>query len=184
MKNLDLAALRELWPRAAFVAFDFETTGLDGRNDRIVEIGALRFGPDGEGEAFQTLVDPGRPIPWGASRVNGITDAMVRGQGDLETALPRFLAFAGGAVLVAHNAPFDLGFLKAGLARLGLKAPANPTVDTCALARLALPGRPSYSLQNLARDFRVDPGSAHRALDDARVCARLVPLIVAGTERA
>ena len=184
MKNLDLAALRELWPAATFVAFDFETTGLDGRNDRIVEIGALRFGPDGEGEAFQTLVDPGRPIPWQASKVNGISDAMVRGQPDLDVALPRFLAFAGGAVLVAHNAPFDLGFLKAGLARLGLKVPANPTADTCALARLALPGRRSYSLQNLAGEFRIDPGSAHRALDDARVCARLVPLIVAGAETA
>lgn len=175
--RLDLVRLRELWGRVSFAVLDFETTGLDSRSDRICEIGALRLSETGaEAASLDLLVNPGLPIRPEASRVNGITDEMVRDARPVEEALPELLAFLGDSVIVAHNASFDLGFLKAAAERAGLPVPANLVADTRDLAREAFPGLPSYALQNLARSFGLSPGNAHRACDDARTCARLLAL--------
>lgn len=177
--RLDLGRLRELWGRASFAVLDFETTGLDSRADRICEIGALRLSDTGaEAASLDLLVNPGLPIRPEASRVSGITDEMVRDARPVEEALPELLAFLGDSVIVAHNAPFDLGFLKAAAERAGLPAPSNLVADTRDLAREAFPGLPSYALQNLARSFGLSAGNAHRACDDARTCARLLVLCV------
>ncbi len=174
---MDLAALREHWGRSVFTVLDFETTGLDPREDRICEIGAVRLTPTGaESASLDLLVNPGRPIHPEASRVSGITDEMVRDAPAVESALPDLLAFLGDSVIVAHNASFDLGFLAAAARRAGLVAPANPVADTRDLAREAFPGLPSYALQRLAGSFGLAPGNAHRACDDARTCARLLVL--------
>ena len=168
--RLDLARLRELWGRASFAVLDFETTGLDSRADRICEIGALRLSETGvEAASLDLLVNPGLPIRPEASRVSGITDEMVRNARPVEDALPELLAFLGDSVIVAHNASFDLGFLKAAAERAGLPAPANPVADTRDLAREAFPGLPSYALQNLARSFGLSPGNAHREIGRAHV---------------
>ena len=128
-------------PRQRCVALDLETTGLIPGLDRIVEIGAVAFSRDGGVEAeYEALVDPGIPIPAAAARVSGITDDMVRGRPAVAEELPRFLAFLGDALPVAHNAAFDAGFLAADIARLGLVPAATPVVDTRALARAVLPG--------------------------------------------
>jgi DNA polymerase-3 subunit epsilon len=161
-------------PRQRCVALDLETTGLIPGLDRIVEIGAVAFSCVGGVEAeYEALVDPGIPIPAVASRVSGISDDMVRGRPAVTEELPRFLAFLGDAVAVAHNAAFDGGFLAADIAHLGLAAPPTPLVDTRALARAVLPGRQSYSLDALCRDLGITGWSAHRALPDAHRCRML-----------
>lgn len=173
MASLTLQELCTLWASERFIALDFETTGLSCTVDRIVEIGALKFSKTGEGEHMSMLVDPGMPISLGASRANGISNAMVRGKKHCDEALEDLLAFLGKDIVIAHNAPFDLGFLKEGMKRIGKKRFTNKTVDTIKLCREAFPGRASYSLQNLLKAFRIDPGTAHRALDDARACKEL-----------
>jgi DNA polymerase III subunit epsilon len=165
-------------PEGVFVAFDTETTGLDSETGRVAEIGAVKFTKDCVLAEFGELVDPRMPMPAEASAVNGISDAMLSGKPTASEILPRFLEFVNGSVLIAHNAPFDVGFIDAELRRLGLSRLVNPTVDTRLLARAAFPGRAAYHLQTLAEDFGLPVLEAHRALDDARVCMRLFFLCV------
>jgi len=157
-------------PDLVFVAFDLETTGLSPQLDRIVEIGAVRFVDGRETGRYGTLVNPEMPMPPGAAAVNGITDAMLAGQRSIREVLPEFLAFIEGAVLVAHNATFDLGFVNSAMGRLGKGRLANEFVDTRGMAQKAFPGRSNYKLQSLALDLGVKAVEAHRAVDDARVC--------------
>lgn len=174
---LALDELARLWGAAPFAALDFETTGLDSVTDRICEIGAVRLAPSGMEEAtFSLLVNPGRPMNPSASRVNGITDDMVACARPVGEVLPELLEFLGDSIIVAHNAAFDVGFLRAEAARTGVFEFGNRVADTKRLAKDAFPGLPSYSLQNLAKSFGLDPGNAHRACDDARTCARLLAL--------
>lgn len=156
-----------------FVAFDFETTGLHPAVDRIVEFGAVRFAVGRELAEFGELADPGIPIHADASRVSGITTEMVAGKAPVEAVLPRFIEFAGSAILVAHNAEFDTGFLRAELQRAGLPTVENLIIDTQMLAQKAFPGKKSYSLQNLVEMLGIPANTAHRARDDARQCMRL-----------
>lgn len=155
-----------------FVAFDLETTGLSPVACRIVEFGAVRFRLGaGELGSLSQLVDPQRPIPAAVIRVHGITDAMVRGMPTEREVLPEFLAFLGGArtVLLAHNAPFDLGFLGEALARTGRSGLPHPVIDTLDLARRCLYGLPRYDLESLARYLGLARREDHRALADARL---------------
>lgn len=160
-----------------FLALDFETTGLDAGTERVVEIGAIRFslGPGGAGEeaSLACLVDPGKPIPPRATSIHGISDSDVAGAPAFGEVAPSLLALAAGAVIVAHNASFDLSFLDAELARIGLARPPSEAADTLALCRRAFPGRASYRLGSIAAALGIDAGAAHRALDDARTCMRL-----------
>jgi DNA polymerase III subunit epsilon len=91
----------------------------------------------------------------------------------VEAVLPRFIEFAGSAILVAHNAEFDTGFLRAELQRAGMHTVENLIIDTQALAQKAFPGKKSYSLQNLVDMLGIPANTAHRARDDARQCMRL-----------
>jgi len=153
-----------------FVVVDLETTGGAPADAGITEIGAVRVrGGEVLGE-FGTLVNPGLPIPPFVAALTGITEAMVAPAPKLTEALPSFLEFARGAVLVAHNAPFDVGFLKAACAQLGYPWPGFGVVDTVTLARRALTRDevPNCKLGTLARHFRAATQPTHRALDDAR----------------
>ncbi len=157
-----------------FVAFDTETTGLVPGVDRIVELAAVLFDADRVIDTWSALVDPGIPMPPDASGVNGITDSMLKGKPGVRTVLPGFLSFLSRGAPVAHNAVFDVGFLCAELEQGGLDAPAGPVLDTRNLARRAFPGRYSYSLPNLVRDFAFPCyEDSHRALTDAHQCRRL-----------
>jgi DNA polymerase III subunit epsilon len=152
-----------------FVVVDLETTG-GSADSAITEIGAVKVrGGERLGE-FQTLVHPGAPIPAFIQVLTGITDAMVAGAPPLSAALPAFLEFARGAVLVAHNAPFDVGFLKAACAAHGYDWPGYPVVDTVLLARRVVTRdeTPDCKLASLARLFRSPTTPTHRALYDAR----------------
>jgi DNA polymerase III epsilon subunit family exonuclease len=162
-----------------FVAFDIETTGLAPVCDRIVEIGAVKFRDEKVIDTFEELVDPQTPISAEATQVNGITDDMVRGRPTIEQVLPQFVSFLGEAVPVAHNAPFDVGFLCYDISRLHLKAAERPILDTCAIPKKVLPQLSSYSLENLARDLQIRSDLFHRALADARVCMQILGACVA-----
>ncbi|MEN6365647.1 MAG: exonuclease domain-containing protein [Thermoguttaceae bacterium] len=154
-----------------FVAFDLETTGFSPTACEIVEIGAIRFRlGDGEIAQIEQLIDPGCSIPRAAMRVHGINDAMVRGKPRLCDVLPRFLEFLGGAdtILLAHNATFDISFLRQALIKTGVGLPQRPVVDTLSLARRCIQGLPSYSLENLASYLGIAQSEQHRALADAR----------------
>lgn len=153
-----------------FVVVDLETTGGSPHADRITEIGAVRVrGGEVLGE-LATLVDPGRSIPPTITVLTGITDAMVIGAPREEEVIPTFLEFARGAVLVAHNARFDIGFLRAACERLGAEWPRAQVVDTVALARRVVTRdeAPNHKLGSLARLFCATVTPDHRALTDAR----------------
>lgn len=98
-----------------FVVFDLETTGLDPKKDRIVEIGSVKFDRRGIVARFSVLINPEIPMPSAASQVNHITDAMLKGKPVLNDALPDFIRFIGDAILIAHNASFDCGFINEAL---------------------------------------------------------------------
>ena len=153
-----------------FVVVDLETTGGSPKDSAITEIGAVKVrGGQVLGE-FQTLVDPGRDIPPYISVLTGITTAMVVAAPRIDSVLPAFLEFARGTVLVAHNAPFDLGFLKAACETTGVAWPAHASVDTAVLARRLLTRDevPNCKLATLAPYFATSTEPCHRALADAR----------------
>ncbi|WP_084631320.1 DEDD exonuclease domain-containing protein [Demequina aestuarii] len=159
-----------------FVVVDLETTGGSPRECEITEIGAVKTrGGEVVGE-FQTLVDPGGPIPPYIVALTGITDAMVVSAPPIAQVLPSFLEFLGDAVLVAHNARFDVGFLKEACRRHGYAWPTPEIVDTVLLARRATTKEeaPNKKLGTLARVFgtRVTPN--HRALEDARATSEVL----------
>jgi len=154
-----------------FVVVDLETTGGSPQSCEITEIGAVKVRGGVRLGEFQTLVNPGVAIPPFISVLTGISNAMVAGAPRLTTALPAFLEFAGSdAVLVAHNAPFDIGFLKAACALTGHEWPGNRVLDTARLARQVVTRdeAPNCKLSSLARLFRAGTTPDHRALSDAR----------------
>jgi DNA polymerase-3 subunit epsilon len=153
-----------------FCVVDLETTGGSATDLGITEIGAVRVrGGEVVGE-FQTLVNPGRPIPAYISVLTGLTDAMVAGAPRLSAALPSFLEFSQGAVMVAHNAPYDMGYLAAAAAALDYQWAPPAVVDTVKVARAVVPRGevPNHKLATLAQHFRAATRPTHRALDDAR----------------
>ena len=154
-----------------FCVVDLETTGGSAAGgSMITEIGAVKVrGGEVLGE-FQTLVNPHRAIPPFIAVLTGITDSMVAGAPTIEQALPQFLEFAAGCVLVAHNAPFDVGFLKHFTAEQGRAWPRFEVLDTAVLARrvVSRDETPNYKLGSLARVFAAGTVPNHRALSDAR----------------
>lgn len=152
-----------------FTIFDFETTGLyPYTGDKICEVGAIRVGTDGSiRDKFHSLVDPRRPISYGARRVNGITDAMVRGQPTIEEVLPRFMSFLKGSVLVAYNAGFDLGFLEYALGENRSELNEYHVIDALKLARRVFPGIERYNLGAVSHSLGVCMPTEHRAMADA-----------------
>lgn len=153
-----------------FCVVDLETTG--GRADDlgITEFGAVKIRAGEILAEFGSLVNPGVPIPAFVSVLTGITDAVVAGAPRLGAVLPSFLEFAENCVLVAHNAPYDTGYLRAAAAALGYQWPDPQVVDTAVLARRVLPRGevPNHKLGTLAQHFRAGTRPNHRALDDAR----------------
>jgi DNA polymerase-3 subunit epsilon len=169
-QQLSLDELGEPLRTTTFVVVDLETTGGASATDAITEIGAVKVcGGEVLGE-FQTLVNPGMAINPFVSVLTGITDAMVCAAPSVAAVLPAFLEFARGAVLVAHNAPFDVGFLKAACLQQATAWPGFAVVDTAVLARRVLTRDevPNCKLATLAQFFRAATTPDHRALHDAR----------------
>lgn len=164
-----------------FVVVDLETDGGSPADAGITEFGAVKVcGGQVIGE-FQSLVRLGSPLPPFISALTGISNAMLAGAPPLAEVLPAFLEFAAGAVLVAHNAPYDVGFLKGACQRLGHPWPAPPVIDTARIARAVLTRDevPDRKLATLARHFRAGTTPNHRALADARATVDVLHGLIA-----
>ncbi len=175
-----LAGLRQPLTDLEFAIVDVETTGWLPDQASITEIGAVRVSGGQVRSEFCALVNPGRPIPADITALTGITDAMVARAPAIGAALPRFLAFAQGCVLTAHNAAFDIGFLTAASAASGLAWPAFPVLDTVTLARLVLGAGevPDCKLRTLADFFGAQTLPCHRALPDAKATAEILQALL------
>jgi DNA polymerase-3 subunit epsilon len=170
-----------------YVVFDSETTGLlPEKGDEIVQLAAVRIvnGRRVAGEVFDTLVNPGRPIPAGSTEVHGITDAMVAEAPDVADVCRRFHRFAEGAVLVAHNAPFDMAFLRRREGELGLRF-ENPILDTVLLSAVVFGQHETHSLDALTHrlGLTIPEEARHTALGDTVATAdallKLLPMLQA-----
>jgi DNA polymerase-3 subunit epsilon len=169
------------------VLFDTETTGLDPlTGDRVIEIAALELlGDLPTGASFHRLVHPQRDIPEGATRIHGITIDRLRDAPRFEEIAADMLEFFGDGMLVAHNAPFDFGFIDAELSRAGLPGLDRARmVDTLVLAKARFPGMPN-SLDALCRRFGIDLSerTAHNALLDCRLLAEVYVELTGGRQR-
>lgn len=163
----DLDQIQQL-KHSTVVVVDLETTGT--QNDaEITEIGAIRSCSGEINEVFQTLVRPLRSIPEKVQRLTGITDDLVGNAPPIEQVLPGFADFLGSDILVAHNAPFDVGFLRRAFSRNRVRWPDSPVIDTVSLARSLIPRTEvrDFKLGTLSAHFRVKTPPSHRALSDA-----------------
>jgi DNA polymerase III subunit epsilon len=163
-----------------FAVIDIETTGWSPEVAAITEIGAVRVRGGVRRGEFASLVNPGTPMPPGIADLTGITDWMLAAAPRLGTVLPGLLRFADGCVLVAHNAPFDLGFLMAACGACGLAWPGFTVLDTVMLARYLMdPDEvPDCRLETLAGFFRARTSPCHRALADARATADVLGWLI------
>ena len=155
-----------------YVVFDLETTGFSPIKDKIIEIGAVKVEQGKITEKFSTFVNPKVPIPFQITQLTSITDEMVLDAPDIETALPEFLAFIGDAVLVAHNASFDVGFIEQNLRYQDI-VPDFTSVDTVAMARILLPTLSKFKLNVVANALHISLENHHRAVDDAGATAEI-----------
>jgi DNA polymerase-3 subunit epsilon len=158
-----------------FVVVDLETTGGSPADCRITEIGAVKLRGGERTGVFETLVNPGQPIPRSITHLTGIDDLMVSGAPPIEWVLPSFAEFARGCVFVAHNATFDFTFLNAAFQRLDYDPLPPPPVCTAKLARRVVwPDVPNVRLRTLAQYFRTAARPTHRAMPDAEACAEVL----------
>ena len=155
-----------------FVVFDLETTGLKPTTEEITEIAAVLVREGEIRDSFQTYVNPHKPIPPEITELTGISDETVADAPDLPEALDKFFAFLGDRVLVAHNAGFDLSFLKAACKRLEIEREFT-YIDTLEMSRIMLPHLNRFKLNILAKELQVGPFEHHRASEDAAVLARI-----------
>jgi len=161
-----------------FVAIDVETTGLRPVNQRVIEIGAVRFRDGLEVERFATLVNPHKRVPKQIVALTGIRDADLADQPPFETIADELVAFVGASVVAGHNVGFDLGFLDAELKRAGRQPFANERIDTVGLAMKLLPGIRKPSLDRVAKALGLKSRDLHRADVDAELCGKVAILLV------
>nr|WP_246239905.1 exonuclease domain-containing protein [Pseudoalteromonas caenipelagi] len=170
---------RTLWqcdPNQVYVVVDLETTGGKKESDRITEVGLVKVQQGKIVSKWQSLVNPQRHIPKYITQLTGIDNAMVATAPSFSEIAPTVSKFCENAIFVAHNANFDMGFLKHEFQRLNI-AFSKPKLCTVQLARKYLPGYPSYSLGNLCAALNIDLHQHHRALDDALAAAQILLLI-------
>ncbi len=165
---------------ATMVVVDLETTGASPSSGEITEIGAVKVRGGEVLAEFQTLVDPGAPIPARIAALTGITDRTVAGAPAVAGAVATFLEFCAGSVLVAHNAPYDTGFLRGACERHGLTWPAPQVLDTARIARATLlrDEVPNHRLATLARLAGAQTQPCHRALADARATVDVLHYLI------
>jgi predicted DnaQ family exonuclease/DinG family helicase len=170
-----------LIPVPDFVALDVETTGLDFKNDRIIEIGAIKFKNGKAAEEYSSFVNPVTTIPAGITDLTGITDADVAGAPLFTDIAGILLEFIGTLPLCGHQIEFDTSFLKEELKRIEKPATENQLIDTALLSRVLLHYRERFSLKNVCNVLKIPLDNAHRALHDARasgeIAVKLIPKI-------
>ncbi len=157
---------------APYVVFDLETTGFSPEKNRIIEIGAVKVAGGRIVDKFSTFVNPQTPIPFHIEQLTSIKDDMVIDAPLIEDVLPQFMEFCRGCVMAAHNAEFDMSFIRKNCENLGMEC-AYTVVDTVALARVLLPQLNRYKLDTVAKALNVRLDSHHRAVDDAGCTAEI-----------
>lgn len=158
-----------------FIVIDLETTGLEKRWDRIIEISAIRYRNGIEQDKFYTLVRPDCEIPIASIRIHGITDKMVRKAPGIDHVIPSLIDYLGDALLVGHNANFDIGFIEVWARRCGYN-PSWSYVDTISVAKKVLPGLPNYKQQTILDYIGYSQETYHRAEADCYGCAEIMLL--------
>ncbi len=165
--------LQKPFNELSFVVVDLETTGGGTRHHRIIEIGAVKIVNRRITETFKSFIDPQRGIPDYVIKITGIKPSMLVNAPLASEILPKFLDFLGDSVVIAHNLPYDLGFLNTTLSRYGSRRVHNHALCTLELSRLLVPELRNHKLEDLADFFEVSAKTRHRALDDARATARV-----------
>ena len=156
----------------SYVVFDLETTGFSPNTCKIIEIGAVKVENGTITERFSEFVNPQVPIPFKIEELTGIRDDMVMGAETIEEILPRFMEFCEGCVMIAHNAEFDMSFIRKNC--MDLDIPCNHTVgDTVAMARILLPALHRFKLDTVAKALKISLENHHRAVDDAECTAHI-----------
>lgn len=150
-----------------YVVFDLETTGLDATNDRIIEIGALKYQNNELVDEFSVLINPEVELPPIIIRITGLNDKDLQDKKTIDSVLPEFLSFIGDYTLIAHNSEFDLGFIEENIKRLNLEMINNKNIDTIEIARKYIPKAYNYKLETLKKYFHLEFGS-HRSVDDCK----------------
>ncbi len=156
-----------------FVVFDLETTGLNAEQNQIIEIGAVKVENGKITERFSEFVNPKIPIPQKITQLTGINDSMVENAEGIEVLLPKFLEFAGDCVFVAHNAAFDMSFIRSNCKRLGISR-SFASLDTLELSRALFPELSKHKLDAVAKHLGVSLENHHRACDDAGATAEIM----------
>ncbi|WP_127580686.1 PolC-type DNA polymerase III [Paenibacillus koleovorans] len=159
---------------ATYVVFDIETTGLSVISNKIIELAGVKMQDGKVIDKFETFIDPHEKIPYHITQLTHITDDMVAGQPELEDMLPKFVDFVGDAVLVAHNARFDMGFIQANLKTMGQPPLPNPVLDTLEMARLLFPSLKNHRLNTLTEKFKVSLDNHHRAVEDSKALGEVL----------
>lgn len=156
-----------------FIAFDLETTGLYPELDKIIEVGAVKYIDGKVDSVFSTLVDPEQSIPTIATKINGITNDMVKDKPLIQRTLVDLSQFCQGFIMVAHNASFDFQFLQSNFRRHKMQAPDSLVIDSYGMAKKILPGLANYKLGTLVQHLNIQSEVFHRAEDDAKYCAEV-----------
>lgn len=153
-----------------FVCLDCETTGLDTKNDRIIEVACVRFNKTEILDSFESLVNPHIPIPEASTKIHNITDQMVKDSPSIEEVLPKVFELVGAKVIVGHGIQFDLDVIHEEAVRAGIEDPlyGRSAIDTLRLARL-YGEAPKNSLSDLRQHFNIESMGAHRAMGDVLV---------------
>ncbi|HFI0463497.1 TPA: PolC-type DNA polymerase III [Streptococcus suis] len=160
-QDIDLAG-------ATYVVFDVETTGLSAVYDKIIELAAVKMKDGKVIDTFEAFIDPGHPLSAFTTELTGITDAMVKGAPPEAQVMADFQDFSQGAILVAHNASFDMGFLNKAYVRMGAKESDQAVIDTLALSRLVNKNLKGHRLNNLAKHYGIKLEQHHRAVYDSQ----------------
>ncbi len=158
----------------SFIAFDTETTGKYPIESEICEIAGVRFENGKVVDTFSQLIKPTRPMGQEVINIHGITNEMVENAPSIEQVIAKFHAFIGNTTLVAHHAPFDLGFVSYAFENAGLSLPTAPVVCSSRLSRTVIKDSVNHKLQTLIPHLGLFKGSAHRATDDAQACGELL----------
>ncbi len=163
-----------------FTFFDIETSGFSPVRDRIVEIAAVKYDTEGNESRFYSLVYAGKPMKGKASSVHRISDKMLCNAPPFKDVAGKFINFAAGSTLVAHNARFDLAFLQESLFRETLQLWEGLTLDSIKIVRTAFPDLPGYSLKKLASYFGLehDDKTAHMAMSDVELTVKIFSIAI------
>ncbi len=163
--------MKEMWKDQTYIGFDTETTGRFPLVAEICELAAVKWRNGKVIDKFESFVKPIQQMGEAVIRIHHITNEMVADAPPIKDVLPKFHEFiSDGSILIAHHAPFDMGFLTLEYEKLNLPLPINPVLCSCLLARKLFPKFINHRLATLVHNFEIKVGAAHRALDDSRAC--------------